>query len=185
MDYKTKFFNDFSESWKNVKCDWKKEVLAALESQNRTIDFNSETKKIEGIPNTFGIYLFQIKPKQDISWKEFEKLWKLDQKNLVKTPQLIIDKNKHNKAGEWHPLYIGKSEKLIDRISEHCYQGADKTTYSLKLSHRKSLLSNAEISYNYYSVGTEKEYNKAVLQFVITNLESEIRKEIKPWIGKQ
>lgn len=72
----------------------------------------------------------------------------------------------------WHPFYNGKSEKLSDRINEHCFQDFDKTTYGLKLKHRSSLLENVKIRFSYFTVTQDKTLDK------MTNLEREIRNEI-------
>ncbi len=186
MDYKANFLNELDTLWKESK---KKLIEAAekkLLSKHNQIDFSENA--IEGICENFGIYLFQVKLNKHFSEGEFRKeIWDSDKETLTHTPRLIKDRFKFNKVEEWHPLYLGKSEKLINRINEHCYQGAKKTTYGLKLSHRKKLLNIAEISYNYYPIPYEVDtlIGKAPVQFLMTNLESEIRKRIKPWVGKQ
>jgi len=95
---------------------------------------------------------------------------------------LLIDQSR-----DWHPFYLGKAENIHKRINEHCLQEKHKKTFSLKLKHRQYLLENSKLSVSAFTLNNlELKFNdKSALQFVLTNLEKEMRKKINPWIGKQ
>lgn len=149
---------------------------------SQLIDF--ESGKITA-PNSFGIYFIEIYPQKDFDFQVFEDNWK---SNIIKTPNIIKNRITDKSNEKWYPFYIGKSEKLYSRINEHCFHQANKTTYGLKLGCRTELLKQAQFRFSFYEVANRSPENvklKSALQFIITNLEKELRDELKPWIGKQ
>jgi len=176
------FIQKLQKDWTNLKPNVMNEALGKLE--NEVIEINFSQEKLSEIPKACGVYLFQIYLNQgvDISEfkSEFEKNWKLD-----KSPRIIASRFKITETGVWYPLYVGKAENLSNRINEHCFQDEKKPTFGLKLKHRKELLDKVKIGYSYYKIVDKDKSHKEAIQFVITNLESAIRKELNPWIGKQ
>ncbi len=176
------FIQKLQDNWKEAMPIVKEEVLKILQTDSLEIDFTG--KYIDKIPNDFGVYLFQIYPTNQFDFIDFRNNWKSIQMP-IHSPSISISRIQFDKCNKWYPLYIGKAEKLSNRINEHCFQDFNKTTYGLKLKHRKSLLENSKIRFSYYRITDKKLFDKNAIQFVMTNLEREIRNDIKPWIGKQ
>lgn len=181
MDVKEKFLTEINTLWESQKTNLIDEAQNHLLSNNINVNFNT---KIDSFPNDFGIYLFFFKPKKGFIINNLQNVWELDS-GLKYTPKLYPSKFKPDGKKEWHPFYIGKAEKLYNRINEHCFQESNKTTYGLKLIHRKNLLENADISFNYYPIPNPCGKDKAAIQFLMTNLERSLREKLSPWIGKQ
>lgn len=85
---------------------------------------------------------------------------------------------KHTTVHEWMPLYLGKSEKLGNRIWEHIHLAADKRTFALKLKARNLLEGNR--------------YRLSVLRLKVANysvlapkIEAALRKKHLPLVGRQ
>ena len=176
------FVKKLQEDWTNLKPHVMKEAEAKLKMEVTEINFSQE--ELPEIPKVCGVYLFQICLNQgvDISEfkSEFEKNWKLD-----KSPQIIASRFKVTETGVWYPLYLGKAENLSNRIKEHCFQDEKKQTYGLKLKCRKGLQDKVKIGYSYYKIADKDMSHIEAIQFVMTNLESALRKKLSPWIGKQ
>ena len=85
----------------------------------------------------------------------------------------------------WFSLYIGKGEKLKNRIDEHLNHPPTHATYGLKLSKREKFLDDHEIEIGFWHLPEMPGVSREIKQFIITNLESRLRDELKPWIGKQ
>jgi len=172
---------------KRLENDWKL-ILPEIESEaintltTNEIDFS--TPLIDNIPNDFGVYLFQFYPNEQFDINDFKKNWK-SHDSPIHAPIISKSRIQFDNHKKWYPFYIGKTEKLSNRINEHCFQESAKTTYGLKLSHRKELILNAKFCFSYFRITDDKTLNKNAIQFVMTNLEREIRNKIKPWIGKQ
>lgn len=85
---------------------------------------------------------------------------------------------KHTAVQEWMPLYLGKSENIGKRVSEHLYLTADKRTFALKLKARNLLEGNR--------------YRLSVLRLEVVNypvlapkIEAAMRKKHLPLVGRQ
>jgi hypothetical protein len=137
------------------------------------------------IPNQFGLYVFYIKPKAKyLSIEMLEQDW--INKEFSNYPKIIkkrFEANSENK--EWIPFYIGKSEKVGKRISEHINHKKNHATYGLKLNDRIDFKLKNEIKVGYWLLSVNENTPIEIKQFIITNFERELRKKLNPWIGKQ
>lgn len=174
--------NDFIE--RNID-----EVLNQLE-QNRS-PLNSKFSEIGDLDiekNSWGVYVFYIEPKEPIeTYERLCELWITDSKdNKLMSPKPI--KGRFNLIGCDTPacFYLGKSENLRHRISQHIHQKTAASTYGLKLSAHDRLHENNLFSYSYCTlkVNPGKEYYES-MKFLLVTLESHLRRDLKPLIGKQ
>lgn len=175
------FLTELDKNWESIKPS----LIAKSESElfrTTPISFNPpSTISIRKVP---GIYLFFIEPTIDLTHAEFIERWRGKEKKgnsskIKKTKLKILEK------GKTYPLYIGKSEELLSRVSEHCFQPIDKTTYSLKMSHRAEIIEVAKFSFGVYELNMEGTFKNHLFQFVLVNLERELRNIYHPLIGKQ
>ncbi len=147
---------------------------------------NKEVKELKNLRNDFGIYAFYIKPKEKYSCVEdLVKAWNID--GFKKYPKVVkkrFEVQEPYEAG-WFSLYIGKGEKLKNRIEEHLYHHSTHATYGLKLKERKQFLDDHEIEIGFWYLPEMPRVSREIKQFIITNLESGLRNRLKPWIGKQ
>ena len=144
------------------------------------------------IPNTFGIYVFYLK--RELIFEDYEKfsdLWNED--GYTYYPKAIKKNFGECKlVNGFIPFYVGKAEKINTRIKEHLTLEKNKTTYSLKLNERKNI-KREDFEVGYWSLDNEingthfpdKTIEKQVKQIIITIIEQEIRKQLKPLVGKQ
>ena len=103
-----------------------------------------------------------------------------------KYPKIV--KSRYEKAktkDDWFTFYIGKSENIHSRVKEHLIHSPKNSTYGLKLKERKTFLTKNEIKVGFWSLPDMPTVDKAIKQFIITNLERELRDSMLPWIGKQ
>lgn len=182
---------NLDKSIENIENEWNKllpliksDAIENLKKNLLTIDFKN--RKIIGLSDNlkFGVYAFTITPNHSKDILNFDKEWLVDEP-INKTPIINFSRfNKKDINNKSFKLYIGKSEKLSSRIRQHCFQERNKTTYGLKLLNRNNLLKKVKIKVGYYELNV-KNTNKHIIQFIITNLERELREEFNPWIGKQ
>lgn len=175
------FLGILNKNWELIKTDLIRNAETALNNQTKIIFSPPSTISVRKVP---GIYLFFIHPKRDIPYEEFIQLWKGNthkghSSKIKKSKIKVLEKNKS------YPLYIGKSEELLSRVSEHCFQPIDKTTYSLKLSHRQEIIEVADFSFGSYELNMKASFNNYLFQYVLVNLERELRSRHLPLIGKQ
>jgi len=131
------YIESIQNNWEKILPALKLKAKKALDKKQYIINF--ENQKNDKLPETPGIYLFHIKPTVIINNNNIEKIWMSN--GVIKfSPNIILKRVKFEKINKWYPLYIGKTENLLKRINEHCFQDLDKTTYSMKLRHRKKLL---------------------------------------------
>lgn len=123
-----------------------------------------------------GIYIFYLCKKK---LSDFEKKWNAS-KIEKHSPKIIKDRIKEhtNTNKEWIPLYIGKSEKIKNRIEEHITKKKESTTSSMKLRERK-MFDNDIFAVRVISLETEK------YGIIAHYVESVLRKKIKPIVGKE
>ena len=131
-----------------------------------------------------GIYLFEIKNDGKFAsfekWiKDFKAKWENEEYLKKHTPNLReLSIKAHSHLADWVPMYIGKSRHVNKRIDEHINKELHKTTYALKLMARKNLKDNLfqlktiKVSVNNYDA-------------IIPRIESQLRNQLNPVIGKQ
>jgi len=180
----------------------KKECLAQIKknkynfNENKII-FNGKNfsksrifKYIDKIQPSPGIYLFSFAFSRKLTCDDFRKKWKpKNASDEIKYSPNIIKKNyekylNHKKKG-FHPLYLGSTKSLHDRIYEHASglnEGSQtlKKTFSLHLlQHHKYLKNFPKFKYslNYFVLKCDSH--------VLKIIEGEMRKELKPIIGRQ
>ncbi|ALM21994.1 hypothetical protein AAT17_12505 [Nonlabens sp. MIC269] len=141
---------------------------------------------IKGISNIPGVYAFFIKPKSPSFKTEFEDIWLNNE--IKKYPKVV--KSRFNNTQEisdgFYTFYLGKSEKVDSRVHEHIFHGPEKTTFSLKLNARKNFLIQYELYYSKFEFPELAAVpDKAITQFIITRIESQLRNKMNPWVGKQ
>lgn len=177
------FLESLTENWNQVLNFLLQE--AELKFEEKSIDIDEINSNYDKMPNTFGVYLFKITPSEEFSLAKFKHIWKPVGKSL-KRPSIIKNNCNEAKPNIEYNFYLGKSEKLLSRIKEHCLHDIDKATYGLKLKEEEYLY-QSKITVSYFALNDIEKFkpNKEVLQFVITNLEKELRMNLKPWIGKQ
>ena len=175
------FLVELNKNWELIKPDLIRNARTELNNQTRIVFSPPSIISIRKVP---GIYLFFIHPKRDMTYDEFIQLWK-GQTHKGNSSKIKKSKIKVLEKGKPYPLYIGKSEELLSRVSEHCFQPIDKTTYSLKLLHRQEIIEAADFSFGSYELNMQESYNNYLFQFVLVNLERELRSILNPLVGKQ
>jgi len=130
--------------------------------------------------NFQGIYLIEINNNL-LPFEKWVKKFKINWENKTfhNRPRLrkkSIDNLKLKDS--WVPLYIGKSKKIGSRVFEHLFLGNKKSTYALKLS-SKEFLKNEVIRIKTINIDV-KNYDQ-----IVPYIESELRNEINPIIGRQ
>ncbi len=142
--------------------------------------------RYESLKNKYGIYIFYIKPSKVYTYESLCEDW--IQFNYDKYPKVIKRRFNHYipiDKERWYPFYIGKSENLGKRLNEHINHNDKISTYSLKLNGRKKFNPN-NIKYSYWNLPDEvKSCPKEIKQFLLTQLEHQLRQELKPWVGRQ
>ena len=129
-----------------------------------------------------GIYFLEIYKGNDSEnlneWKvNFSKKWKKDKIN--KSPIIASNRLKElSEFNEWIPFYLGKSEKIQKRITEHLTLKKEKSTYALKLNSRESLIKN-RFRLSIIQIDTEH------YDLIMHKIEHFLRKKYNPIIGKQ
>lgn len=164
-----------------------KKISEEIESEISKIDLDGEISyefkldkfeksEINLQKNTQGIYIFYTKQN---SLSSFEKKW--GNKITKHSPKIIKDRIKYHqeysKSKEWVALYIGKSEKVINRINEHINLSKEKTTSSMKLKER--VFKDEIFAVRIIPLETEH-YN-----FIAHYVESVLREKVKPIVGKK
>ena len=93
--------------------------------------------------------------------------------NLKKNKKLLLEK-------QYIPFYLGKSEKIQERVLCHVDAALDKTVYALKLRARNNILKNIDFKLGYVEFGIPGDS-----YFCIELLEKKVRKVLRPIVGKQ
>ncbi len=186
MEIKKKYIQSINDFGKYID-DNTKEVAEYLRENNITSieDFDENHKK--EIKNQFGVYCFfiRLKTNKTLNKDKFEKEW--NNEDFIKYPQIIKDRYNFSELNNktFIPFYIGKSEELGKRIFQHINHSPQITTYSLKLKEREFLKETLDIRVSWWKLPKIDTDDKSIKQFIITRIESQLRKELKPWVGKQ
>jgi len=174
------FAVNFTKKWNTLN---KEEILKSVLNSFMTTRISCNSEKL--IPNQFGIYAFFIKPNEN--YRDIESLevaWNIE--SFRKFPKVVKKRFGVSEPKDgWFPFYIGKSEKMSSRINEHLNHHCQHATYGLKLKERVTFLKNNQIEVGYWTLPEMPDVPREIKQFIITNLESQLREEMKPWIGKQ
>ena len=102
------------------------------------------------------------------------------------SPQVIKSKFRPLMINKEYCLYVGKSENLPSRISQHVHQKTKNTTFGLKLSEHDGLINDIDLSYSYFVFGENPDPKiKDAMKCLVVTLEKYLRSELKPLIGKQ
>jgi hypothetical protein len=182
----TKIIN-IQEDLNSICNEYIKPVKKHLLESSIEVNINEEKIEINTNSKSIGLYLIQIKPIDNEYFKHFETNW-LNEKKSKFSPNLIQSRFENNKPitlNNLYPFYLGKAEDIQKRINEHFFHNIENPTYSLKLKHKTDLIKSALFYYSFFEINMTVGQNKPSIQFILTNLESELRKEINPWIGKQ
>lgn len=177
----------------NAEIDQLKIILTTVNSKTCSIlkhlhdnrfsidDFSNQEVELPGV------YAFFILPKEQTNVADFPILW--DGDTTIKKYSKVVKKRfdeRDKSMTSPYTLYVGKSEKIGGRLCEHIELDKDKSTYSLKLKGRRSLFQAYEITYAFYEFKElDKGVPKEIVQFVITNIERQLRDKMNPWVGKQ
>ena len=168
--------------------EYSEDILKHLKSKENQISVDFSKPQIDFIePKSWGIYAFFIHPKKDIStYVELEELWieKLNNKKL-KSPNVIQQRFQKLEKNKTYCFYVGKSENLKKRISQHIHQATNPSTYGLKLSEHDKIHKSNTFSFAYFILKNNPNQNIGAMKFILESLEKHIREELKPLVGKQ
>ncbi len=163
-------------------------ILNELEKNKIRIERDFTNIKIRNInKKSWGVYVFYITPKKEIStYENLNKLWETNSKNQkLISPKVIKSRFKKLTIDDSHCLYVGKSEDLSKRIEQHIHQKTKASTYGLKLSEHDQLHSDNTFEFSYFILEEKPVKEKEALKFLLVNLEKRIRAKFSPLIGKQ
>jgi len=121
------------------------------------------------------------------TFADLNNLWEtdLDDKRLH-SPKVIKSKFKTLDTGQSICFYVGKSEDLTNRISQHIHQRTKYTTYGFKISEHNRLHLDNTFEYSYFVFKTNPADNiKDGMKCLLVTLERHLRDKLKPLIGKQ
>lgn len=163
------------------------EILLQLNFRKTNITGSYADHKVFNAPNNWGIYVFWVS--FDCEFKDYSSLFQLwrtspEGKKII-APAMIKKRFVPILRGKEYCLYIGKSEDLSKRISQHIHLSAEKNTYGLKLSQMIHLHPIWTVSYSYYQLVDSPELNLDAYRAILVILERRLREKLKPLIGKQ
>jgi hypothetical protein len=147
-----------------------------------------ETYRLNNLPEAaWGVYAFFFKLKIDIlEVKELERIWRKDTNgDPLICPKVIVKHFRKLIKEQWYCIYVGKSENLIGRISQHIHQLTADSTYSLKLSRQVGLHKIAQFGYASYIIKQKPTSDKEGLKILLVVTEKHLRNQLKPLFGKQ
>lgn len=181
--------NTISEIQKLKKPDYIAKCIAELEENRTEFELGGNHDALSFHSNN-GIYVFWANFKDsDIEWSRalevFSEIWNEQRKQngITHYPKVIknraihsFQKNKNN----WIPIYLGKAKKVKTRVIEHIKNGAESTTFALKLEESKDLFSTIKFSVSTLDFGLlDDSY------YLCEIVESVLRNELNPIIGRQ
>jgi len=181
------FLKSFEKLWAETKSliD-KNHTFQDIKNHLQTNQLPISNRKYKSLMNKYGIYIFYIKPTKVYTYESLCEDW--IQLSYDKYPKVIKKRfNQYPSIDKetWYPFYIGKCENLGKRMHEHINHRDKTSTYSLKLNGRKNFNSN-NLTYSYWLLPDEAmSCPDEIKQFLLTQLEQQLRQELKPWIGKQ
>jgi hypothetical protein len=169
------YYKDFHEHLKN-------------EDQLKEIDLVDTDKLLEEINDEPGIYYFEasFQPMAEtITFQEFHEeftnKWN-ELEGTYKSPKFYKKNAEYHfnkiREGKWVPFYIGKRKKIKNRIMEHILGPKSNGTYAMRLKNRNLKLKYRMNYITLKSLETDQYY-------IVEHFEKELRKQIRPIIGKQ
>ena len=164
-------------------------IVSKLHSNIQSLNLKNNDL-IYNLPDAKGLYVFFAKfPfRNQNQLLEFGRKWGVLQdknappncprfhkgnSNLHKNKKLLLD-------NKYIPFYLGKSEKIHGRVLCHLDTTLDKTVYALKLRARYDMLKNINFKIGYVQFDIPDDS-----YFCIELLEKEVRKVLRPIVGKQ
>lgn len=191
MDRLIKLTKTLDCDWMKVEDELKNGLLDKIIIELRSRAYELNNKKYKEVKNKWGIYLFQIKSECSYNFESLKKEWEEKAKNLGYRKFPKIYKGRFNelaiestKVNEEYAFYLGKGEDLGGRIEQHICHELDNSTYGLKIKGRTQFENCLTYSFWELPIECTKE-NKAINQFIMTQLESSIRNRLHPLVGKQ
>jgi hypothetical protein len=182
-----KHINIIQKSCDEFIADNLQNIIDHIQNNKILIDKDYKEFKVENIPSkSWGIYVFYIHPSETLEkYKALEYLWHTANGKL-NSPKAIKGKFEKLEKDEPACFYVGKSEDLSKRISQHIHQKTNPSTYGLKISEHDKLHKDYKFSFSYYILKEKpsKEIKDAMKCLLVT-LESNLRHQMKPLIGKQ
>lgn len=175
------YVNQLKEKIKDITFDTNKSVEFTISQQ-------LDTNQLFEYKKTQGVYLFELNLDSYILEEKnrstciinFANDWTKKNKNSFYSSTIIKKRLKLREGfdNQWLPLYIGKSKDLYRRIKEHIDLSPEKSTYAMKLKHRKNL-EGVEFRF------TTLEFDVTNYDFIIPYVERSLREEYYPLVGKQ
>ncbi len=188
------FTTQFEELWKITKVSFEdkdglyNQIINELKDDANLHHNLEDVDHLKKLDKSFGIYLFQIKPETAYTYESLLEEWDTNARSQQYTKFPRVCKGRFLKSLKENPVepyafYIGKSEKLGKRITEHLTHKKDHATYGLKLNGRKI---KEQLVYSYWEFPPELESVQVeIKQFLLQRIESHLRNKLKVWIGKQ
>lgn len=164
-------------------------ILTQFEKNKTLLDKNFSDIKINHIDKkSWSVYVFYINPQKTISsYDDLNNLWQTNfEDKLIQSPRVIKGKFKTLTSGQSACFYVGKSEDLKSRISQHIHQRTMPSTYGLKISEHNRLHMDNTFEYSFFvlKVNPSKQITDGMKCLLVT-LERHLRENLKPLIGKQ
>jgi len=183
------------------KDDFLNSCIDKLKEQTLEIVFN-EDESLEVVgkkqsANAHGIYMFwadfsslkkdSAKSSHDLfnefsvdwdDWEQSKKYDKFPKANKTRRGKLLTNNAQVDITAI--PFYLGRSEKLKERIEEHYNFSGSESTYALKLNHRYKLLKGIKFKVAWLPLNVDKD-----TYFIVDKIESLLRDKLNPIIGKQ
>ena len=173
----SKSINDFENILKSLDFDLDQSIEFTLSS-----DLKAE---LDNAPKEKGLYYFEMKiPKNHLVYDvidrnlfNFKKVWKDDpkvssfwspgvkKKRCIKANERI---ESHLNEG-WIPLYLGKSECIVNRVKQHLFQDPAQASFAMKLLARTDLYG---IQFRLSTLPIQVENSKMILPYVEDYLRS-------------
>ncbi|WP_442845309.1 hypothetical protein [Leeuwenhoekiella sp. H156] len=152
----------------------------------------ADFKKYNNLDSGYGIYCFWLEQKELDDLKNFKAVWNKTKGTykITQPTQKWYSKNQVAKNG-LRPFYMGKREDVVKRIQEHAFKSS-KSTYGLHLYRNKTEWQD-NIFVSYFILPKEAlselsikgNEDKYLQQLVLSFLETRLRQEFSPMVGKQ
>ncbi len=158
------------------------------EANLKEVNLNEDVLNFDLKEDAPGIYYFEAKfqpMKVNISFEECHEMISSNWNELGKDynyPKIYksnpLSHFERIRKGEWVPFYIGVRKMVKLRLKEHIYKPSSDKTYAMRLAERK-LNMKFRVSYVLLDKIVEDQY------FLVEQFEKELRRLIKPIVGKQ